>query len=194
VRRTSDWTVSDVVLTVGGSRFRAGGHRIQCQLAGEHQIENALTAAMVLDTLRVSPDGIASAKWPGRLEEIEPGIILDGAHNPAGARALAAFIERFYAEKRVILVYGAMRDKAIEEVTGVLFPLATEIVATAPDSARALHAETLAELNPEKPVHVAAGLSEAIQKARSLTPDVVFITGSLFVVGEARAILLKSGI
>ncbi len=192
VRQTSDWPISSLTFSPRGSQFHAGGFELQCPLAGEHQVENALTAAMALDTLEIPPSGIANAKWPGRLEEIRPGILLDGAHNPAGARALAAYIERFYAGKRVILVYGAMRDKAIEEVTGILFPLATEIVATAPDSARALHPETLAELNPDQPIHVAAKLAEAIKLAKTLRPDVVLITGSLFVVGEARAILLNS--
>jgi len=191
VRRTADWPVSDLTLTPAGSRFEANGFVLHCPLAGEHQVENALTAALALDTIGVSPDGISGAKWPGRLEQIAPGIILDGAHNPAGARSLAAYIERFYSGKRVILVYGAMRDKAIEEVTGILFPLASEIVATAPDSARALHPQTIANANPESPIRVAPKLADAIALAKTLEPDVIFITGSLFVVGEARAILSK---
>lgn len=192
VRRTSGWPVSNLTLTPRSGAFRANGHDIHCPLAGEHQIENALTAAIALDVLHVSPDGIANAKWPGRLENIAPGIILDGAHNPAGARALAAYVERFYSGQRVVLVYGAMRDKAIEEVTGILFPHATEIVATAPASSRALHPQALADANPERHIHVAKKLADAIAKARTLEPEVIFITGSLFVVGEARSILLNS--
>ncbi len=193
VRRTADWPVTDLVLTPQGSSFVVGGKRIACPLVGQHQVDNALTAAMALDAIGVSPAGIAYATWPGRLETIAPGILLDGAHNPAGARALAAFIGRFYAGKRVVLVYGAMRDKAIEEVTGILFPCAAEIVATAPQSGRALHPETLAAANPEHRVHVVKTLREAIERARGLAPDVIFITGSLFVVGEARGILLENG-
>ena len=70
-------------------------------------------------------EGIAQTHWPGRLERVseQPEIILDGAHNPAGARALAAYIERFYAGRRVRLIYGAMRDKAVDEIGGILFPL-----------------------------------------------------------------------
>ena len=62
--------------------------------------------------------GIARAEWPGRLERVSehPEIVLDGAHNPAGARALAAYIARFYAGRRVRLIFGAMRDKAIAEI------------------------------------------------------------------------------
>ena len=64
-------------------------------------------------------EGIARAKWPGRLERIaaNPDLILDGAHNPAGARALADYIRRFFADEPVRIIYGAMRDKAVEEVT-----------------------------------------------------------------------------
>ncbi|MEO8025983.1 MAG: folylpolyglutamate synthase/dihydrofolate synthase family protein [Bryobacteraceae bacterium] len=192
VRRTSDWPVSDLALAPEGCSFEAGGHRLVCPLAGEHQVENALAAAIALDSLGVPPDGIANAKWPGRLERIAPGIYLDGAHNPAGAQALAAYIERFYSGKRIVLVYGAMRDKALEEVTGTLFPLAAEIVLTAPQSARAVDPQRLADAHSASPVRVAPGLRAAIHLAKDLNPDVVFITGSLFVVGEARAILLES--
>jgi folylpolyglutamate synthase/dihydropteroate synthase len=68
--------------------------------------------------------GIAATQWPGRLELIstDPEIILDGAHNPSGARALASYMERFYAGRNICLIYGAMRDKAVVEVTGILFP------------------------------------------------------------------------
>ena len=85
----------------------------------------ALTRLGVSGTVH-SKRGIAQVHWPGRLEHISerPEIILDGAHNPAGARALAAYIERFYCGRRVRLIYGAMRDKAVEEIGGMLFPLA----------------------------------------------------------------------
>ena len=64
-------------------------------------------------------------RWPGRLDRVSdiPEIILDGAHNPAGARALAAYIERFYSGSQCVMIYGAMRDKAVAEMTGILFPL-----------------------------------------------------------------------
>ena len=65
------------------------------------------------------------------------------AHNPAGARSLAAYIQRFFADEPVRIVYGAMRDKAIGEVTNLLFPLAAELVLTAPDQPRALNPAAL---------------------------------------------------
>src|SRR5689334_556142 len=84
---------------------KSGLLRITCPLAGEHQVQNAVTAAVALAQLGI-PDsaieaGIAHVRWPGRLEHVraDPDIILDGAHNPAGARALAAYIDRFYAAR-----------------------------------------------------------------------------------------------
>ena len=92
-------------------------------------------------------EGIARVRWPGRLERVaaNPDIILDGAHNPAGARALAAYIRRFFRDEPVRIVYGAMRDKAVDEVIGTLFPLAAEVILTAPDQPRALNPESLAQ-------------------------------------------------
>ncbi|MGH9592445.1 MAG: bifunctional folylpolyglutamate synthase/dihydrofolate synthase, partial [Bryobacteraceae bacterium] len=143
VSRAEEFEIRDLEIDARGSRFSG----IVCPLAGEHQVDNTVTAALALRTLGISTDGIAEARWPGRLEHVAPNpdIILDGAHNPAGARALAGYIERFYRGRKLWLIYGAMRDKAIEEVAGVLFPLADELVLTAPDSARALRPEALAE-------------------------------------------------
>ncbi|MGA2436342.1 MAG: folylpolyglutamate synthase/dihydrofolate synthase family protein, partial [Bryobacteraceae bacterium] len=160
---TSQWSVRDLLLDAYGSRFSAVRPArpsqqsapeipIECPLAGEHQIENALTAVAALDALgfpsETIREGIRRTRWPGRLERARqsPEIILDGAHNPAGARALAAYIERFFERRRVWLVYGAMRDKAVAEMTGILFPLAERVIATAPDQARAVRPETIPEL------------------------------------------------
>ena len=148
-----------------------------------------------LRTLNVSPDGIAETRWPGRIEHVSPNpdIILDGAHNPAGARALARYLERFYGGRRIWMVYGAMRDKAIEEVAGVLFPLASELILTAPDTSRALRPEALAEFAGRG--HIEPNVEGAINYARTHAAqkedaDVIVITGSLFLVGEARKFFL----
>ena len=144
--RLEDWTIEALDLTARGSRFRLRGERellIDCPLAGEHQVENAATAAVALTRLSLAaPDierGIAAARWPGRLERIseQPEIIVDGAHNPAGARALAAYIDRFYAGRDVTLIFGAMRDKALDEIGGILFPRARRVILTAPNQPRA---------------------------------------------------------
>ncbi|MBS1873832.1 MAG: bifunctional folylpolyglutamate synthase/dihydrofolate synthase [Acidobacteria bacterium] len=193
--RAADASVTDVEVDARGSRFRLNGREARCALAGEHQVDNAVAAALALEQLGAPLDGMAEARWPGRLEHVgeRPEIILDGAHNPAGARALAAYIRRFYANRRVWLVYGSMRDKAVEEITGTLFPLASRIIVTAPHFARALRPDAVEEVWRGGNVETAADLAGAIEIVRreALAEDAVFITGSLFVVGEARALLVQ---
>jgi dihydrofolate synthase/folylpolyglutamate synthase len=139
--------------------------------------------------------GIAAVQWPGRLERVStsPGIILDGAHNPAGARALGDYIREFFPNEPIRIVFGAMRDKAVEEVTNTLFPLAAEIILTAPDQPRALHPQALMEAAGESSgasVCVTQSVREALDMVSELDkqrPMTTFVTGSLFLVGEARA-------
>lgn len=115
---------------------------------------------------------------------------MDGAHNPAGARALAAYIDRFYADRRVRLIYGAMRDKAIDEIVGILFPRASQVIVTAPAQARALAPQTLREMAAHPNLHVAPTLPEALAMvADAAAEDVVFVTGSLYLVAQARELL-----
>jgi dihydrofolate synthase/folylpolyglutamate synthase len=164
---------------------------IDCPLAGEHQVENALSAAIALDLLGVDPGGIAETVWPGRLELVRrsPDIVLDGAHNPAGARALAAYVERFYRGRVVWLVFATMRDKPVAEMAGILFPMASRVILTAPDNSRALAAAELRGYAPEGSV-IAGTVAEAVELALAAPPETaVFFAGSLFLAGEARALL-----
>ena len=197
--RTSEWAVSDLELDARGSRFTLSGERtlrIRCPLAGEHQVENAVTAAVALAQFGVPDEaieqGIRRARWPGRLEQIsrDPEILIDGAHNPAGARALAAYLDRFYARRRVRMIYGAMRDKAVEEVCGILFPRASQVIATAPNQPRALYPEAILQVASHPDIRTTPGLREALELVRDAGPeDVILITGSLYLVGEARAMM-----
>ena len=186
-----DWTISDLELNARGSRFRLREDlEIVCPLAGQHQVENARTAAIALRQLGVPTEGIAGTCWPGRLElvSLRPEIILDGAHNPAGARALADYIRRFYAGRRIWIVYGVMRDKAVAQMTDTLFPLAERIILTAPANSRAMPPEAIQAPGAA----ITHTVAEAVALSRQAHPsDVIFITGSLFVVGEARALLLQ---
>jgi dihydrofolate synthase/folylpolyglutamate synthase len=137
--------------------------------------------------------GIAQTRWPGRLECVSehPEIVLDGAHNPAGARALAAYIARFYAGRRVRLIFGAMRDKAIDEIGEILFPLAEQVIVTAPRQARALSPESIRQVTQHHDLRTAANLGEALAMVKGATPqDAIFVTGSLFLVAEAREMLV----
>ena len=196
---TSEEPVRNLVLTPCGSRFLLGDLDIHCPLAGEHQVENAVAAAMALSRFGVNKRdieaGIASVVWPGRLERVleRPEIVLDGAHNPAGARALAAYIDRFYKNRRVHLIYGAMRDKAVAEIGGILFPYAADVILTAPRQTRALSPEAIREVASHPDPRTAANIDAALEMVRDVPPeDAIFITGSLFLVAEARSALILS--
>jgi dihydrofolate synthase/folylpolyglutamate synthase len=185
-----DWAVTDLQLDARGSRFLLRGLEIICPLAGEHQVENARVAAIALHELGVSSGGIARTFWPGRLERVstQPEIILDGAHNPAGTRALGGYLRRFYADRQIWIVYGVMRDKAVAEMAGMIFPLADRVIVTAPANSRAMPPECI----PAPGAVITHSVAEAIALLGRAEPsNAIFITGSLFVVGEARALLLQ---
>jgi dihydrofolate synthase/folylpolyglutamate synthase len=164
-------------------------------LAGEHQVENALVAAIALDRLGIPPGGIAQAKWPGRLERVatSPDVILDGAHNPAGVRALAAYIRRFFSNRKVWLIYATMRDKSVDEIGELLAPAASEIILTQVDSPRALRPEALQAIFDHPRLRSTPNLAAALEIIRNEAgpEDAVFITGSLYLVGEARPLFVR---
>ena len=118
-------------------------------------------------------------------------MYLDGAHNPAGARELLKFWEENFAGRRILLVYGAMRDKAVDEIAGLLFPRADSVILTEPMQPRTISAPLLAEMTRHlaKKVTVIADPARALEHAiESASPnDAVFATGSLYLVGDLRA-------
>lgn len=197
VRQSASLRVAEVEMDRYGSRFTVAddeAFEIICPLPGEHQIENARTAIAALRVFGVEApairQGIANARWPGRLEFIsrQPATILDGAHNPAGAAALARYIRRFFSDEPIRIVYAAMRDKAIEEVTSQLFPLAAEVIVTAVDQPRALSPQAVLDMVDHPAIRTSPDVRSAIEAVRR-SPMPTFITGSLFLVGEARELL-----
>jgi len=175
---------------------------ISPSLVGQFQVQNALSAvaaARILATggLHVSDDaiasGIANTVWPGRLEKLQthPDVYLDGAHNPAAARELAGFLSQNFASSKIWLIYGALRDKSVDEVTGQLFPLAAEVVLTEPRTPRAISASQLAEIAGYHAQHFetipdAEGALDHVL-ANAKPEDAIFICGSLYLVGQLRA-------
>ena len=174
---------------------------IEPKLAGRFQLQNALNAvgaARILQnrSYRISDEniagGIATMEWPGRLERLQtrPDVYLDGAHNPGAARELARFLEENFAGRKVYLIFGAMRDKALDEVTGMLFPHAQEVIFTQPATPRAVSARQLAEMAGDhaKEFTVIEDAEQALESAlaKAGPEDAVFITGSLYLVGELR--------
>ena len=171
------------------------------RLPGRFQLQNALNAVAAARMLqergfRISDQdiaqGIASTVWPGRIEKLQshPDVYLDGAHNPSAARELATFWQENFADRKVYLLYGALRDKAVDEVAGTLFPLAAEVIFTEPANSRAISAAQLAEIAAHHAVHssVAADAEQALDYALSKAApgDAIFITGSLYLVGQLR--------
>lgn len=194
LRHTDEWCVTQLALDAEGSRFRLSGRQtldVVCPLAGTHQVQNAVTAVAALDRLGLAgsaiADGMAAVRWPGRLEHIGK-FVLDGAHNPAGARALGAYVREFYGGRRKRLIFGAMRDKAIDEMAGALFPLFDEVIVTAPRQPRALDPASYREVVEHAALVEAADLPAALERVRG-GGEPVFISGSLFLVAEARELL-----
>jgi dihydrofolate synthase/folylpolyglutamate synthase len=174
---------------------------IALQLPGRFQVRNALTALAAarmlaergapIDDAAISR-GLAATVWPGRLEKISerPEIYVDGTHNPAGAREIAVFWEQFLPGRKIFLIYGAMRDKAVDEIAGLLFPKATAVILTAPQQSRSISAPLLAEMTAHhaRQAEAIPNPTQAIERALTLASpeDVIFITGSLYLVGELR--------
>jgi len=172
------------------------------RLAGRFQLQNALNAVAAARLLqnrgyRITDEaiaqGIAAAVWPGRIEKLgsKPDVYLDGAHNPSAARELAAFLEQNFAGRRLFVLYAAMRDKAVDEVAGLLFPYAAEVIFTEPRISRAISAAQLAEMAGHHAARssVIADAEQALDYAlgKAAPDDAIFITGSLYLVGQLRA-------
>jgi dihydrofolate synthase/folylpolyglutamate synthase len=171
------------------------------RLSGRFQLQNALNAVAAATLLqqrkcRISDEniarGIATAQWPGRIEKLQssPDVYLDGAHNPGAARELARFMEENFAGRKVYLIYAAMRDKAVDEVTGLLFPHAEEVIFTEARTPRAISAAQLQEIAGHHVARHSAipDAEQAVQAAlaKAHSRDVIVITGSLYLVGQVR--------
>ncbi|HEX4077034.1 MAG TPA: cyanophycin synthetase, partial [Candidatus Acidoferrales bacterium] len=137
-------------------------------------------------------NGIRAARWPGRLERLaeRPAVYLDGTHNPSGARELLKFWEDDFKGRRIVLVYGAMRDKAVDEIAGLLFPAVDFVILTEPRQPRAISAPLLAEMTSHlaKQSTVVRDPGGALERAIGMASpeDAVFATGSLYLVGDLR--------
>ena len=174
-------------------------------LRGRHQIINAMVAIQLAESLAkqgfdISKEavvsGIESSHHAGRLELIpgEPSILLDGAHNAAGAQSLSKFISEF-VESPITIVFGAMNDKRLEEIAQTLFPVADLLILTEPSNPRAAGVDQLFKLasrfvSTDKIV-ICKSVRNAIEQAQALTPaaGTICVTGSLYLVGETKSVL-----
>jgi dihydrofolate synthase/folylpolyglutamate synthase len=174
-------------------------------LRGRHQLANAATAVALAESLRdegfpLTRESIAAglerAEHAGRLElfgDLAPPVLLDGAHHPAGARALRSYLDEF-VRAPVTMVFGAMRDKALAELGATLFPAAQHLILTEPRSPRAAPVGELLRAVPTPPasstITLAPSSADAFALARAQAGGgLVCVTGSLYLVGEVRALI-----
>lgn len=181
---------------------------LRLHLRGRHQVVNAACAIGAVEILagsgfRVDEDsirqGLATCRWPGRLEVLRenPAVVVDGAHNPAGASALRAALEEDFSRRKLILVFGVLSDKDHRGMLRRLAPLADHVVLTRPREARALPPEVAARFvrGMGKRVEVVEKSERALARALALAgeDDLILVTGSLYLVGEARSRLAAPG-
>jgi dihydrofolate synthase / folylpolyglutamate synthase len=174
---------------------------VESPLAGRHQLRNvalAIAAAVELNQhgFSITPhqieQGLRQTRWPGRFERIpaageNPEFILDVAHNPAGAWSLRAALSERYSERAFALVFGAMRDKAIGEMAEILFPAAEIVFAAAAPNPRSASPAEIAQAGARTGSNIVLNpdVRSAIAAARRSGVDLVVITGSIYIVGEA---------
>jgi dihydrofolate synthase/folylpolyglutamate synthase len=176
---------------------------VETPLVGRHQLRNvalAVAAAVELHqqgfggiTAQSIERGVRETHWPGRFQVIaaqpgRPEMVIDVAHNPAGAWALRSALSERYEDRPLIFVFGAMRDKAISEMTEILFPLAERVIATRPQNPRAASPGEIQQAAARTGVEVEAveDVDDAVERARALAKagTVVVVTGSIYLVGE----------
>ncbi len=181
---------------------------VESPLVGRHQLRNVALAMAAAEELAklgfggITPEsiehGIRETRWPGRFQVLPardgwPETVLDVAHNPAGAWALRSALSEHYDNRRLIFIFGAMRDKAISEMTEILFPLAERVITTRPDNPRSVSPEEIQQAGSRtgSEIEAISEIAAALDRARAAAgPDgVVVVTGSIYLVGEAMALL-----
>lgn len=217
------YTVSDVTpfgQTVSMQLYGTDYSDMEISMTGEHQCENLKTAAAVIEILRKSSaikversrlyEGFKKAVQPGRFEILEvgglidakpwetsertdPAVIVDGAHNEAGAKALKETMQRFFSGSRILLVTGMLADKQVDRILDHLTEMTEDIIITEPDNPRRLSSDSLEAalmergIRPVKTCDAVSGVNAA--KDMKDDYDIVLFAGSLYLIGDVRRIV-----
>ncbi len=180
---------------------------VDSPLAGRHQLRNLALAITTAEELlqcgfKVTPkqveQGIRETRWPGRFQVLPASaathqreIVLDVAHNPAGAWALRSALSENFPGRELTLVFAAMRDKALQEMAEILFPIAERAIVTKVGNPRAATTGELlqAASRTGTPLYAEEALPAALARARDLSKPqgLIVVTGSIFLVGEAMS-------
>lgn len=206
-----------VVPAPGRSRYPLAvmGEEIEIDspLVGRHQFRNIALAIATAEELaqfgfKVTPkqveQGIRETHWPGRFQVLAPSpathqreMVLDVAHNPAGAWALRSALSENFPGRELTFVFAAMRDKAIQEIAEVLFPMAERVVLTQPNNPRSATTAELAQaaLRTGAVVYEEPSVPAALSRACEVSkPDgLIVVTGSIYLVGEAKSAMGIAG-
>ena len=176
-------------------------------MPGRYQVDNACLALASVECLRdagIAVDetalrrGLEQTQWEGRLERVshKPDIYLDGAHNPASARMLAGVVNDMKrAYRRLVLVIGILGDKDYRGIISELVPLADHVIVTKPEYSRAMDVAALS--SEVRALHGSVETAETVSRAivaaqtEAAPDDLILITGSLYVVGDARAAIVE---
>ena len=181
---------------------------VESPLVGRHQLRNVALAVAAAEELGkkglagITPEtierGIRETRWPGRFQLLAarggwPEVVLDVAHNPAGAWALRFALSEGYDDRPLIFVFGAMRDKAISEMADILFPVAQRVIATRPENPRSASPEEIQRAGSRTgaEIELVPEVALALERARALAGPgaVIIVTGSMYLVGEAMRVL-----
>lgn len=180
-------------------------HHVRIPLLGMHQLENAALAITALESLRIRGypipydgiyHGLANVLWPGRLEELQkkPRIIIDGAHNIWSAKKLREAINEYYEYSSLHLIVGFSSDKDLTSMIKEWAPLSSTVISTRSRHPRSVDPEYIATEfenygHPTQPIpNIDLALKEAMNRAKE--DDIILVTGSLFVISEARESIL----
>lgn len=171
---------------------------VEIGLKGKHQRWNAAIAVHAINIAfpRVSEEAIAKGlrdvEWPGRFHEVQKGLILDGAHNPAASRRLVETWKEVQGDKRATLIIGAAQDKDMSGIWDALRPIAARVILVPLQSPRSASPSDLEKVilsaSPDMPCSPCETLEAALDTARTYS-DPILVTGSLFLVGETLALL-----
>jgi len=188
-----------------GSRLE----RLVCPLAGRHQYANAALALGTVELIGEAGfpvdagmvvEGLGKTRWEGRLEVLQraPTLLVDGAHNPAGAATLRRALQEGFPRRRLILIFGVLDDKDYRAMVRRLFPLADRVILTRPHSERALPLDVLLPVarRYHRDVELCANPGGALLSAlsRAGKEDLVCVAGSLYLVGEIKEIHQAGGV
>lgn len=185
-----------------GQVFSWGGYeRLTIGLLGRHQINNAIVAVRATEILTEKGfsisqndvrEGLAKAKWPGRLEIVykDPVFVIDGAHNPEGAAVLKRFLNEYFPEKPVTFIMGVLSGKDYPSMISTVLPGCKRLFAVTPDTPKALPAASLADAAASycNDIHISDTIEEAVRTCiKTAEPDeIICAFGSLYYIGAVR--------